>query len=300
MGTVARNSGGGVDLELELERTDLTPGRLVPGMLRLVPAKARDIRGAYVTLVGVEHWKHEVSEQDAQGRPQTRTVRREADLPRVPIRLQGPRSLGDGYRHDLPFEVPVPGLGPPSVDADVCGVTWTLEAKLDVPGFDPGVALPVTIHQPTALLRAGVVKVAQFALWPSADAAADGIRATIAPDPVPLDLGGPFGGRLTVEVDQGLRIQEVRVEVRVHAEATVPSGLSEDVTLWATQVAGPGTLPAGRHDLDITGALPEIALPTAELPHGRTRASVHVVIARAWARDHHLVRDVALATTTEL
>lgn len=300
MAIVARNAAGGVRLELELERADLIPGRLVRGMLRLTPDKAREIRGAFVTLVGVEHWKHEVTEVDAKGHPQTRVVRREAQLPCVPIRVQGASTLGGGSRQDLSFEIPVPSLGPPSVDADVCGVTWTLEAKLDVPGFDPSVALPVTIHQPTALLRAGVVRVAQFALFPSADATTDGIRAAIALDPVPLDLGGPFRGRVTLDVDRAVKVQEVRAEIRVHAEATVSSGLHEDVTLWTAQLAGPGTLSPGGHDLDLSGALPEIALPTAELPHGRTRASVHVVIARAWARDHHLVRDVALATMTEL
>lgn len=300
MAVVARNSGGGVELELEFERSDLMPGRLVSGVLRLASGSPREIRGAFVALVGIEHWKYQVTETDAKGHTTTRIVRQEAELPRVPVRLLGTMALGRDDRRELPFEIPVPGLGPPSVEADVCGVTWTLEAKLDVPGFDPVVALPVTIHQPTALLRAGVVPVEQFALWPSADAVGGGMRVSIAVDPVPLDLGGAFSGRLALEVNAIAKIQEVRVEVRVHAEATVSSGRSEDVTLWLGRVMGEGSLSAGHHELNFEGSLPDVALPTAELPHGRTGAQVHVVIARAWARDDHLVRDVALATTTEL
>lgn len=300
MGIVARNSGGGVQLELELERGDLIPGRLVPGSLRLLSGSPREIRGAFVTLVGTEHWKHEVTDRDANGNTGTRIVREERELPRVPVQLLGSTALGGAEPKDLPFEIPVPGLGPPSVAADVCGVTWTLEAKLDVPGFDPGVAMPVTIHQPTALLRAGVVPVEEFALWPSADATADGLRSSISLDPVPLDLGGPFNGRLSLETDGRYEVQEVRLELRVHAEATVSSGLREEITIWSAAVLGAGRLPPGGHEIEFAGELPETALPTAALPHGRTNARMHVIIARAWARDPHLVRDVALATTTEV
>ncbi len=300
MGIVARGGGGGIDLELELEGPELMPGRLAPGTLRIAAREARDIRGAYVTLVGVEHWKHEVTEHDSEGRPRTRIVRREADLPRVPVQLLRAMRIVAGGSHKVPFELPVPGLGPPSVDADVCGVAWTLEAKIDVPGFDPGVALPVRVHQPTALLRAGVVPVGQFALWPSADAVEDGIQASLALDPVPLDLGASFSGRIALEAPSGLDVQEVRAEVVVRAEATVSSGLREEIVVWRAQLAGPGKLPEGSHEMAFRGELPAMALPTAKLPHGRTSATFRVVLARSWRRDPNLVRDVALATTTEV
>ena len=300
MSIVARNSGGGAELELELERADLIPGRLVPGELRILAGRAREIRGAFVTLVGVEHWKHEVTETDAQGRTQTRVVRREADLPRVPIQLRGATTLAAGLRHKLPFEIPVPGLGPPSVAADVCGVTWTLEARLDVPGFDPGVALPVTIHQPTALLSAGVVPVGQFALWESTDAADDGIGATMAIEPVPMDLGGPFQARIGLQLTSAIDVQEIRAEVRVKAEATVSSGLSEEITAWSSVISGSTRLAAGHHDFAIEGVVPEVALPTARSPHGRTSATFRLILARSWRRDPNLVRDVVLATTREV
>ena len=138
MSIVARTSSGGVELELALERADLIPGRLVPGELRILASGSREIRGAFVTLVGIEHWKYEVTETDARGRTTTRVVRREADLPRVPIQIPAPTTLAAGIHHKFPFEIPVPGLGPPSVEAEVCGVTWTLEANSMSPASIPG------------------------------------------------------------------------------------------------------------------------------------------------------------------
>ena len=41
-------------------------------------------------------------------------------------------------------------------------------------------------------------------------------------------------------------------------------------------------------------------LPTIRLPHGRADAQFHVILAKAWAPDTHLVRDVAICSTTEL
>ena len=300
MSVVVRNSGGGVDLELELERTDLLPGRLAPAVLRLVARQGREIRGAYATLIGVEHWQVRQTDRDANGTTRTRTVTRREDLPRVPIRLLGPTALSAGVRTVLPFEVPVPSLGPPSVDATVCGVAWELEVKVDVPGFDPGLGVPLTVHQPTGALRAGVVGVEQFALWESADAETDGYRGTIELDPVPLPVGRSFNGVVTIEAPGAVDLQEIRAELRVAAKATVPSGLDEEITLWAARIAEPGPLAAGTTRLAFTADLPARPLPTARLPHGRTDATFRVILARAFARDDHLVRDVALSTTTEL
>ncbi|HEU0236469.1 MAG TPA: hypothetical protein VFR14_08525 [Candidatus Limnocylindrales bacterium] len=300
MSVIARNSGGGIDVELELERTDLLPGRLTAAVLRLASTKPREIRGAFATLVGTEHWQFHRTERDANGATHTRTVTDHAELPRIPVQLLGPTTLAASERTVLPFELPVPPLGPPSVGATVCGVAWELEVKIDVPGFDPGLVVPITVHQPTALLRAGVVSVGQFALWESADAEDDGYRAAIVLDPVPLPIGGPFAARVTLEAPAALDLQEIRAEIRVAAKATVPSGLKEEITVWTARIAGPGSLAAGSTTLEFAGDLPATPLPTASLPHGETDATFRIVLARAWMPDHHLVRDVALATTTEI
>ena len=300
MSAIARSTGGGVELELELERADLIPGQLVAGALRVLTTKEREIRGALVSLIGTEHWKHEVSQTNAQGHTTTRIVRSTAELPRVPIQLSGPATLTAGLSRKMPFELPVPALGPPTVTADASGLEWILEAKLDVPWLDPGVVLPVTIHQPTALLRAGVVPVEQFALWPSVDAQADGIRASIAIEPVPLDLGGPLEGRVSLELDKPLDVQGIRAELRVEAAATVSRGVTDRTTIWSHLVREGGRMEAGHHELTFSGTVPDAGVPTARLPHGRTSGRLHLVFDVRWAADPHLDREVAIATTTEV
>ena len=68
----------------------------------------------------------------------------------------------------------------------------------------------------------------------------------------------------------------------------------------AGRLAGEGTFGGGAQELEFDGELPERWLPTIQTRHGRAEAQLHVVIATAWARDPHLVRDVAIASTTEL
>jgi hypothetical protein len=297
---IARRSAGGVDFELELERDHLLPGRLVGGVARLNFRKNMRIRGGYVTLIGREWWQYERSDTDSQGHSRTETVTRREDLPRVPVQLLGEAQFSAGETRELRFELPVPGLGPPTVDATVCGVSWEIEVKLDVPGFDPALMAPVTIAQPTALLRAGVVRVAQYALWNEADASASGISARIALDPVPLCIGSEFRGVMTIDTPQRMKLQEVRLELRVRAEATVNSGKSEERSLWVGRLAGAGEFGAGSQTIEFAGQLPWTWLPTARLPHGQTQATFRVVLARARARDPNLVRDVAVCSTTEL
>ena len=293
-------SDGGVEWQLELERDRLLPGRLVDGRVTLVAQRAVEARGLMVTLRGEEHWRYEVTTTDAEGHTHTERRTGREDLPRVPVLLDGPLRLAAGERRELPFQLPVPPLGPPTVEAEVSGVDWTVEAKLDVGGGrDPSIEAPVRVLQPTALLRAGAVRVAQFALFPSADAAGDGVTGSIALDPVPLVPGEPFTGRVVVRLDGSARLQEVRAELRVNVEATVSGGLEETRTPWAAVLAPAGEV-AGELAFDLAGTIEDVALPTAVLPHGRTWAQLHVILARAWARDPHLVRDVAIATTREL
>ena len=160
--------------------------------------------------------------------------------------------------------------------------------------------MPVVVLQPTALLRAGVVTVAEFALYPAAEGEADGIRGSIWLDPSPLCIGAPFKGRLDLEMGAPRKVQEVRLELRVHAKATVGGGREETITMWVGQLAGEGEFGGGSKSFSFSSVLPEQWLPTIETRHGRADAQFHVIIATAWARDPHLIRDVALCSTTEL
>ena len=178
-------------------------------------------------------------------------------------------------------------------------VTWAVEAKLDRPGFDSAIVAPVRIVQPVALLRAGVVHVGEFALYPETGAAVDDLTASIELDPLPLCAGAPFRGTVVLRAGRPRRLQEIRAEVRVHVKATVARGKEESVTLWAASLV-PSLELAGERRLAFDGVLGDVALPTIETEHGRTAPSFHLILAQSFARDPHLVRDVAIATTLEL
>jgi hypothetical protein len=297
----ATNDSHGVIWTLDLERDDLIPGRFARGRLRLDMRDDVATRGLVVALIATERWQHQETYTDGQGHTSTRTVTSVNEVLREPVQPLPPSDLRAGESRELPFEVPVPPLGPASLDAKVSSLAWELEAKLDVPGgFDSAINVPVRVLQPTALLRAGVVHVGEFALYPTADSATDGATASIGFDPVPLCSGGPFTGRLTIATDRPIKLQEIRLELRVHAKATVNRGLEEDITAWTAMLAGEGELPAGSHAYEFSGEVPPRDLPTIELPHGRTDAAFHVILARPLARDPHLVREVAICSTTEI
>jgi hypothetical protein len=295
------NRSHGIGWTLDLERDDLLPGRLVPGHLRLDFEKDVETRGLIVALVATEQWQHTETYTDGQGHVQTRTKTERRELVREPVQVLGPTTFRQGETRELDLELPVPPLGPATLEATVSRLTWELDAKLDLAGgFDSGIALDVRVLQPTALLRAGVVHVGQFALYPAADSETDGARASVELDPMPLCVGAAFSGRLTLEMERPMKLQEIRGELRVKAKATVGSGLEEEITLWVGQLAGPGEVPGGTHTIEFRSELPPRDLPTIELPHGRTDAHFHVILARSMARDPHLVRDVAICSTTEL
>jgi hypothetical protein len=245
-----------------------------------------------------EQWQWKRTEHDANGQPTTHTKTERHELQRLPLQLAGPGTHVAGQVAEYRLEMPLPPLGPATFEGKVSRLTWQLEVKLDVPGFDPSIEVDIVVLQPTALLRAGVIDVGQFALWPSADVGADGARGAIALDPVPLCIGAPFGGLLSVTTGS-TKLQEVRLELRQRVKATVASGLTESITLWTATVAGEGEF-GGERAMAFNGQLPAQWLPTSRLPHGRADAEFHVILAKSWAQDTHLVRDVAVCSTTEL
>jgi len=295
----ARTSSGGFDIELRLDRGDLLPGRLVNGTLRVTSRGGGAIRGARVTLIGTEQWRYDRTTSDSKGGTHTEIVTDRSDLPAVPVAVLGPTTFAAGEPRDIGFELPVPGLGPATFEATELSVTWQVRVNLDVAGFDPSLAMAVRVLQPTALLRAGVVDVAEFALYPEAAAEADGFEGSVWLDPSPLCIGAPFKGRITLGAAPSRRVQEVRLELRVKAKATVSGGRDETITMWTAVLAGPGDF-GGAQTIEFAGDLPATWLPTIETEHGRADAAFHVIVAMAYARDPHLVRDVALCSTTEL
>ena len=323
MTTTLTTQGGGFTLTLQLDRADLLPDRLVGGIVRLIASDAGQIRGARVTLVGTETWRYDQTTTDANGHAHTQTRTATEDFPHVPVAILGPTTFAAGEVRDVPFQLPVPSLGPPTFDGAEVRVDWEVRLSVDVPGFDPALTMPVRVLQPTALLRAGVLDVAEFALYPEAAVEADGLRGTITLDPVPLCVGAPFSGHLTLTAGEARTVQEVRLEIRVEVKATVSGGRSETITAWSGVLAGAGSfggatggggarvdggaaggggagVVGGAFTIGFRGTLPDRPLPTIRTPHGRADAKVHVVVAEPLARDPHLVRDVAICSTTEV
>jgi hypothetical protein len=295
-----RHSSQGIDWEVALDRDRLIPGRLTAGTIKVTATGDFQARGLVAALIGVEHWQHQETTTNAQGQTSTRTVTTTRELSREPVQVSGPLQLAPGEARTFTFEMPVPPLGPASLEATVAGLTWTFEAKLDRPGWpDSGIEIPVVIVQPVALLRAGVVNVGEFALYPEADAGRDDLTAAITLDPLPLCSGSPFRGSVILRTAELRKLQEIRAEIRVHVEATVSSGKDETITAWEAIIV-PAVEVQGERVIQFEGRLPDTPLPTIELPHGKASAAFHVILATAWARDPHLVRDVAIATTLEL
>ena len=299
MTVVARTSSGGFELELDLDRTDLLPGRPVSGTLRVTAPRGGAIRGARVVLAGAERWRFDRTTMGANGQTHTEIATGEEDLPSIPVEVMGPTTFAAGEPRSVDFQVPVPGLGPATFEATELAVTWQIHVNLDVAGFDPSLSVAVRILQPTALLRAGVLDVAEFALYAEAEAEADGFAGSIWLDPSPLCVGASFKGRLTLAAAPTRQVQDVRLELRVKAQSTVSGGRDETITLWSGLLSGAGAF-GGQQTLEFAGVLPATWLPTIQTKHGRADARFHVIVATAFARDPHLVRDVTVCSTTEI
>ena len=300
MSVTWQDASHGVTWQVALDTDRLLPGRLTAGTITITSDDPVDARGLIAALVAVEHWQHDETTTDGQGNTTTRTVTSRDELLREPVLVSGPLQLAGGEARTFPIQMPVPPLGPASLEATVAGLTWTFEAKLDQPGRpDSRIEAPVRVVQPLALLRAGVVHVGEFALYPEADAGHDDLTAAIKLDPLPLCSGAPFRGEVILRSAEARKLQEIRAEIRVAIEATVSSGKKQTMTPWAA-VLVPALEFQGERVLQFQGALDGAALPTIELPHGKAAAAFHLILATAWARDPHLVRDVTIATTLDL
>jgi hypothetical protein len=295
-----RHSSQGIAWEVALDTDRLIPGRLTAGTITVTADDEIDARGLVAALVAVEHWQHEERTTNAQGQSSSHTVTSTNEVRREPVQVSGPLQLARGETRTFEIEMPVPPLGPASLEATVAGLTWTFEAKLDRPSRpDSSIEAPVRVVQPIALLRAGVVHVGEFALYPEAEAGRDDLTAAITLDPLPLCAGSPFRGSVILRSAALRKLQEIRAEIRVRVEATVSSGKDETITAWAATLV-PALEVHGERVIEFDASLIDRALPTIELPHGKASAAFHLILATAWARDPHLVRDVTIATTLEL
>ncbi len=290
MSPVTAGTNGGVTWRVELEREWLLPGQATDGSVTVTPNKDMEIRGCVAALIATEQWQ--TTETDGK---RTRTVTHTEELQRLPVVLSGPTTLVGGVERTFPLQVPVPPLGPATFEGTVIRLTWELEIKLDRYGLDPAWYVPIGVLQPTALLKAGVVQVGEFGLYETADVADNRLDGSVTLRPMPLCVGEVFEGSVETGGIRPSKLRAIRLELIVTAKATVSSGLEEKILVWGYAYPPDTTSP-----IQITGRLPTTCVPTIELPHGRADATFEVIFDRAFDVDYNLVRDVTVASTTEM
>ena len=278
----------------------LLPGRRADVSVTYTPGRDFEARGVRAVLRCVERYRY--SRTEGAGKTAHRVTKTGVEeLVRLEAQLAGAYRFVRGQPVTWHCTFEVPELGPASFEGEALRCDWTLEANVDVPmGLDPLVEQVVHVAQPMALLRAGVVDTGQYGLFEDAPVNLDALPAQVRLDPVPISLQSPFEGAFTVEMAGRGEVQEVRLELRVRSEVTVRGGHSDQIVAWRGVLAGAGMFGGPLAEHPFTGAASGAWLPSIDLPHGHARAEFHVILAQAWAPDIHYVRDVAVATTSDL
>jgi hypothetical protein len=286
---------------IEADPPVLLPGRRVAVAVTYTADRDVEARGARAVLRCVERYRY--SRTEGAGKTAHRVTKTGVEeLARLEVELSGPLRIVKGQPLTWHCTFEVPPLGPASFEGDAPRCDWTLEANIDVPmGLDPRLEQAVHVAQPMALLRAGVIDTGQFGLFEEAPVNLDALPAQIRLEPVPISLQSPFEGAFTVEMAGRGEVQEVRLELRIRSDVTVPGGHHDEIVAWRGMLQpGPGLFGGPLAEHRFSGEVCGVWLPTVDLPHGRARAEFHVILAQAWAPDIHYRRDVAVATTTEL
>lgn len=286
---------------VQLDPPVLLPGRSVAVSLIYTPDRDHEGRSVRAVLRCRERYRYRRTEgTGSNAHSVTRTGIEE--LARIDVKVADGQRFVRGQPVTWRTTFDVPGLGPATFEGDALRCDWTLEANVDVPmGLDPRVVQTVHVAQPMALLRAGVIDTGQFGLFEDAPVNLDALPAQIRLEPVPISLQSAFEGVFTVEMAGLSEVQEVRLELRVRAEVTVPGGQHDEIVAWrGVLVAGPVQFGGALAEHPFKAAAAGAWLPSVDLPHGRSRARFHVILAQQWAPDIHYQRDVAVATTTEL
>ena len=252
--------------------------------------RGHEIRGARVTLVGVETWRYDRTYTDSKGHSHTETHTATRICPTSRSPSSSPTSFGPGETRGR--AVPDPRSLARSADVRRQGTARRLGAAgqrrrpgLRSRGRAPGRPPPADRAAAGGRHRRRPVR----AVPGSGASRPTGLSGSITLDPVPLCVGAAFHGTLTVAAGSARNVQEVRLEIRVVSRSTVEGGRKETITAWPGDSLGEGSFGGGATTIDFDGELPRRWLPTIETPHGRATARSTVIVATAWARDPHLV-----------
>ena len=216
-------AGGGA-WELSLQPEVLLPSRDAALAVTFTPGRDLNARGVRATLIGTERYRYRRTESTGRS---THTVEHTGteEVGRVETTLAGPGVLAAGASQRWSWSFHVPDLGPATFEGDVLRCDWELAVTVDLPmAADAELRLPVRVAQPTSLLSAGVIDLGEYGLFEEAPANIDAHPAQIRLEPVPISIDRPFSGTATIETAEPVAVQEVRLELRVHAQVTVSGG----------------------------------------------------------------------------
>ncbi len=192
------------------------------------------------------------------------------------------------------FEFALDGDVPPSCGRmETLACDWRLSVRLACPGLPDAVfEHPVLVAQPRDRLMAGVVTEALDARSGESTSEAGPLRVDCAVTPVPLDLAAPGQAVLAVtNAGPAIPATELRLEVRV--DVSGDRGASDSWTIWQDTRATT-ELPAGVTRLAFQIPAIGVACPDADLPHGRLRGKLRLVVNRPYQRDLEVERNLCL------
>jgi hypothetical protein len=276
----------------------------VRGTITFTPSYDVDARAVIASLIATERYQVIERRREAGGGTDRDIETRSHEVFRQDVQLDGPTRFATGQPVTRTFAVTIPVGAPPTFQSKVLGCEWKIDARLDAGGRDPSTDQVIMVVQPASALAA-----AGDAVAPRTDAVEDEVRYGIWVEPAPLLLGTPFRG----VADLSAPIEgDARVELKVHVSAssgsegaavalsyiagTGESGTAETLSIWQGTL-GPASAAQGWHRYAFEGVLPANLVPTVELPHGRSRATLEVVVPRRMRPDTRYVREVALATS---
>ena len=193
---------------------------------------------------------------------------------------------------DLDFTVS--GTVPPTCGrAETLACDWLLVVSVARPNLpDATLEQPIIMGQPRDRLMSGAVGQSLWSRFEETASVKGAIGVEFQVKPAPLDLAAPAIAYLLVANDgPPVPGREVRLEVRV--EAIGKDAVSDS---WAIWEASPpiSELPAGQTRLRFEVPAINRPCPDADLPHGRLRGKLRLVVDRAGLPDVAVERDLSL------
>ena len=193
---------------------------------------------------------------------------------------------------DLDFAVS--GTVPPTCGRlETLACDWLLVVSVARPNQpDATLEQPIIMGQPRDRLMAGAIDQSLWSRFEEATSAKGAVRVDFQVKPAPLDLAAPAVADLLVANDgPPVPGREIRLEVRV--EAIGKDAVSDSWAIWEASKPLSG-LPAGQTRLRFEVPAINQPCPDADLPHGRLRGKLRLVIDRPGLPDVAVERDLSL------